>query len=117
MDLNQFKAYCLNKPGATEDYPFKKMDQLRSYQSDPVTMVMKVNNKMFALMRTHELPLKLNLKCEPSLALFLRDQYEAITPGWHMNKVHWNTVEFNGSIPESEILEMIDHSYDLVCKK
>lgn len=116
MDLNEFKEFCLQKPGVSEEYPFDHLDRVRN-QSGPVTMVMKVNKKMFALMRTHETPLKLNLKCDPELAIFLRNQYSAITPGWHMNKVHWNTVEFDGSVPDSEIQEMIDHSYDLVTKK
>jgi predicted DNA-binding protein (MmcQ/YjbR family) len=117
MDLNEFKAYCMQKEGVSEEYPFDRLDRLRSDQSGPVTMVMKVNKKMFALMQTHVTPLRINLKCDPELAVFLRSQYPAIIPGWHMNKVHWNTVVLDGSVPDSEIREMIDHSYDLVTGK
>jgi predicted DNA-binding protein (MmcQ/YjbR family) len=69
---------------------------------------------MFALVSLDEVPAIANLKCDPDLALDLRDRYEQVRPGYHMNKKHWNTVEIEGGIPEAELCKMIDHSYDLV---
>ncbi len=71
---------------------------------------------MFALVALDEVPATANLKCDPDLALELRDQYEQIQPGYHMNKKHWNTVEIESGIPEAELRKMIDHSYELVVK-
>jgi predicted DNA-binding protein (MmcQ/YjbR family) len=106
MTLKEIRKYCLSKNGAFEDYPF-----------DEGTIVMKVGSKMFALMNKYENPIAVNLKCEPFLAMNLRDRFSAVTPGYHMNKLHWNTVVADGSIPESEIRKMIDHSYELVFNK
>jgi predicted DNA-binding protein (MmcQ/YjbR family) len=78
--------------------------------------VFKVGGKMFALATLDEVPTTVNLKCDPDLALELRDRYEQITPGYHMNKKHWNTVEIEGDIPYPELRKMIEHSYDLVAK-
>jgi predicted DNA-binding protein (MmcQ/YjbR family) len=78
--------------------------------------VFKVGGKMFALAALDEVPTTVNLKCDPDLALELRDRYEQVTPGYHMNKKHWNTIEIEGGIPDSEVRNMIDHSYDLVAK-
>ena len=103
MDLAQFREYCLSKPRATESTPF-----------GPDVLVFKVSDKMFALAALDEVPTIANLKCDPDLALELRDRYEQVTPGYHMNKKHWNTVEIEGGIPDSERRKMIDHSYDLV---
>jgi len=97
--------YFLSKPGAWEDYPF-----------DDITPVLKVGKKMFALIRTESPPLQINLKCDPELSRDLREVYEDITPGYHMNKKHWNTVNIQGSLPEEEIKKLIDLSYDLVVK-
>jgi predicted DNA-binding protein (MmcQ/YjbR family) len=105
MDLTQFREYCLKKPRATESTPF-----------GPDVLVFKVSGKMFALAALDEVPTTVNLKCDPDLALELRDRYEQITPGYHMNKKHWNTVEIEGGIPDVELRKMIDHSYDLVLK-
>jgi predicted DNA-binding protein (MmcQ/YjbR family) len=105
MDLAQFREYCLSKPGATEDTPF-----------GPDVLVFKVSGKMFALAAVDEVPPSVNLKCDPDLALDLRDRYEQITPGYHMNKKHWNTVQMDGGVPDTEVRQMIDHSYDLVAK-
>jgi predicted DNA-binding protein (MmcQ/YjbR family) len=105
MDLAQFREYCLRKPRATEDTPF-----------GPDVLVFKVSDKMFALAALDEVPTTVNLKCDPDLALELRDRYEQVTPGYHMNKKHWNTVGIEGGIPDSELRKMIDHSYDLVAK-
>ena len=105
MDLGQFREYCLNKPGATEDTPF-----------GPDTLVFRIGGKIFAITSLDEVPARANLKCDPDLALELRDRYEQIRPGYHMNKKHWNTVEIEPGIPDGEIRKMIDHSYDLVAK-
>jgi predicted DNA-binding protein (MmcQ/YjbR family) len=103
MDLAQFREYCLSKASATEGTPF-----------GPDVLVFKVAGKMFALAALDEVPTRVNLKCEPDLALELRDRYEQVTPGYHMNKKHWNTAEIEGGIPDTELRKMIDHSYDLV---
>ena len=103
MDLAQFREYCLSKPRATEGTPF-----------GPDVLVFKVGGKMFALAALDELPTTVNLKCDPDLALELRDRYEQVTPGYHMNKKHWNTVEIESGIPDPELRKMIDHSYELV---
>ena len=105
MNIESFREYCLKKPAATESMPF-----------GPDNIVFKVEGKMFALAALDEVPPRVNLKCDPDLALELRDRYEQVTPGYHMNKKHWNTVELSGGIPESEMRKMIDHSYDLVVK-
>jgi predicted DNA-binding protein (MmcQ/YjbR family) len=105
MDLAQFREYCLKKPCATEGTPF-----------GPTVLVFKVSGKMFALATLDEVPTTVNLKCDPDLALELRDRYEQVTPGYHMNKKHWNTVDIEGGIPDPELRKMIDHSYDLVAK-
>jgi predicted DNA-binding protein (MmcQ/YjbR family) len=103
MDAVEFREYCLTKPKATEGTPFGE-----------TVLVFKVAGKMFALMSLDEVPATANLKCDPDLALELRDRYEQVRPGYHMNKKHWNTVEIEGSISETELHKMIDHSYGLV---
>ncbi len=103
MDLAQFREYCLSKPRATEGTPF-----------GPDVLVFKVGGKMFALAVLDEMPTTVNLKCDPDWALDLRDRYEQVRPGYHMNKKHWNTVEIESGIPSAELRKMIDHSYDLV---
>ena len=72
---------------------------------------------MFALASLDDVPARVNLKCDPDLALELRDRYEQVTPGYHMNKKHWNTIEIESGIPDAELRKMIDHSYDLVVKR
>src|ERR1043165_7895809 len=106
MDLESFRDYCLSKPGATEDMPFGED-----------VLVFRVGGKIFALAALDEVPPRVNLKCDPDLALDLRDQYEQIKPGYHMNKKHWNTIEMEAGIPAVELRRMIDHSYDLVVKR
>jgi predicted DNA-binding protein (MmcQ/YjbR family) len=103
MNVESFRDYCLSKLKATEGTPF-----------GPDNIVFKVGGKMFALLALDEVPPAVNLKCDPDLALELRDRYEQVQPGYHMNKKHWNTVVLDGVIPENEISGMIDHSYDLV---
>lgn len=102
MTADVFREYCLKKKGTSEGTPF-----------GPDHIVFKVGGKMFALLGLDEVPAAANLKCDPDLALELRDRYEQVQPGYHMNKKHWNTVEIE-SLPEREIRKMIDHSYDLV---
>jgi predicted DNA-binding protein (MmcQ/YjbR family) len=103
MDLESFREYCLSKPGATEDTPFGED-----------VLVFRVDGKMFALAPLDEVPAAVNLKCDPDLAVELRDRYEQVRPGYHMNKKHWNTVEIDSGIPDAELRKMIDHSYELV---
>jgi predicted DNA-binding protein (MmcQ/YjbR family) len=96
-------AECSAKPGSAEDYPF----------GDQVA-VFKVAGRMFALVLLGSLPGIVSLKCDPDLAAGLRARYPAITPGYHLNKRHWNTVTLDGSVPDDELLDLIDHSYELV---
>ena len=105
MDLAEFREYCLSKPGTAEGTPF-----------GPDVIVFKVAGKMFALAAFDEVPTTVNLKCDPDLALDLRDRYEQVRPGYHMNKKHWNTVEIESGVPIAELRRMIDHSYELVVK-
>jgi predicted DNA-binding protein (MmcQ/YjbR family) len=103
MDLEQFREYCLEKIAATESMPFGEG-----------VLVFKVAGKIFALAALDEIPATVNLKCDPDLALALRDRYKQVPPGYHMNKKHWNTVEIDSGVPEAELRKMIEHSYDLV---
>jgi len=103
MDLEEFRQHCLSKPAVTESTPFGED-----------VLVFKVGGKMFALARLDEVPPTANLKCDPDLALELRDRYDEVRPGYHMNKKHWNTVELGTGISNAELRKMIDHSYDLV---
>lgn len=104
MNIEAFYNYCLSLPGTTEEFPF-----------DENTLVFKVMGKIYALtdIETFE---SINLKCDPVRALELRAAYEEVNPGYHMNKKHWNTVSMAGALEDSLILELIDHSYDLVVK-
>lgn len=103
VDLEDFRQYCLTKRRVTEDTPFGED-----------VLVFKVAGKIFALASLDEVPPRVNLKCDPDAALDLRDRYEDVMPGYHMNKKHWNTVVLSGRIPGTELRRMIDHSYDLV---
>lgn len=103
MTFEKLDAYLLAKQGATFDYPF-----------DEEVRVYRISEKIFALTK-EEHPLKINLKCDPIYALELRNLYQSVTAGYHMNKKHWNTVHVEDSdIDEESIKELIDHSYDLV---
>ncbi len=95
----------MNKKRVTESFPF-----------DETTLVFKIMGKMFVLLNLDDDP-SMNLKCDPEEAITLRESYEAVLPGYHMNKTHWNTVLLNGSIPSSLLKKWIDDSYDLVVKK
>jgi predicted DNA-binding protein (MmcQ/YjbR family) len=105
MDFNTVQAYLLNKKGATEERPF-----------GPEALVYKVMGKMFALIGEGSDPLQISLKCDPDEALALRDMYTAVTPGYHLNKRHWNTVTLDGTLPDNELWHMIDQSYELVVR-
>ncbi len=105
MKYKAAKNYLLKKPEATEDYPF-----------GPDAAVFKVKNKMFAILGHHFDEDIVNLKCDPNEALMLRDIFDAVIPGYHMNKKHWNTVLLNGTLPKKEIERMIDNSYALIVK-
>lgn len=98
-------AYSLQKKGALEDYPF-----------GPSPLVIKVGGKIFAFFMKGEKALHISLKCDPVIAANLREQHEAVRPGYHLNKKHWNTVVLDGSLPQSDIQAMVDHSYDLVVR-
>jgi predicted DNA-binding protein (MmcQ/YjbR family) len=102
MDIEHYRTYCLAKPGVTESFPF-----------DEKTLVFKVGNKMFALSDVETFPF-INLKCDPEYAIELREQNNEITPGYHMNKKLWNSVETGGTISIQLFEKLIDHSYDLI---
>jgi predicted DNA-binding protein (MmcQ/YjbR family) len=108
MNIQDFYEYCLQKPGTTEHFPF-----------DEDTLVFKVGGKMFSLTSLQEwengTP-SINLKCDPERANALRQEYNAIQPGYHMSKLHWNTVSLHDDVSQKLALELIDHSYDLVFK-
>ena len=106
LSLEVIKAYCLAKPGSSAGYPFGEG-----------TLVFKVLDRMYALCSEDERPLRINLKCDPDDALALRAQYSAIIPGYHMNKKHWNSLIMDGSLQDSLVFELIDHSYQLVISK
>ncbi len=105
MDIERFRDYCLAKRGVTECMPF-----------DDESLVFKVMDKMFVLLDLSGRNWT-NLKCDPERALDLRDRYPDITPAYHMNKKHWNTINLAGRLPDKLIFELIDHSYDLVVAK
>jgi predicted DNA-binding protein (MmcQ/YjbR family) len=102
MNIEEFREYCMLKPGVTEEFPFGED-----------TLVFKVCGKMFALTNLNG-DWTINLKCNPEKAIDLREKFPAVLPGYHMNKVHWNTVIMDGSLHTDLILSMIDHSYQLV---
>lgn len=103
MDIESLREYCLSKPGTKETLPF-----------GPDTLVFKVNGKIFLLTGLDSEPLSFNVKCDPELAIELREQYSCVLPGYHMNKKHWNTIVVNGSVSTKQLKEWIDHSYDLI---
>ncbi|PKW17054.1 MmcQ/YjbR family DNA-binding protein [Saccharopolyspora spinosa] len=103
MTPQELKNACLALAGTREEFPF-----------DEANSVFKVSGKIFAISRLGGDPLKVSLKCEPELAVHLRAQHPAITPGYHLNKRHWNTVVVDGSVPDQLVLDMIEDSYDLV---
>ena len=108
MNITFFYEYCLPKRGVAEHFPF-----------DEDALVFKVGGKIFALTSLKKWENgnpTLNLKCNPERAKDLRNQYNGIQPGFHMNKKHWNTIAINRDVPNSLVTELIDHSYDLFFK-
>ncbi len=103
MNVEEFVEYCMAKPGVEESFPF-----------GPENLVLKVYGKIFTIADLEEMPLRANLKCDPEWAVELREEYEEIQPGYHMNKKHWNTVYLEGSLDTKLIKKLIDRSYDLV---
>ena len=106
MNIESLREYAVAKPGVEEGFPF----------GDTV-LVFKVKDKIFLLLPLDEELVQFNVKCDPDRAIELRDQYDAVQPGYHMNKKHWNTVVVDGTLTGKQLKEMIDHSYDLVSKK
>lgn len=100
------ERYCLARPGATATRPF-----------GPEPLVFKAGGKMFALLGEHDDQPVVSLKCDPDRALVLRTSYAAITPGYHLNKEHWNTVVLDGTVPAALVRELIDHAHELVTRK
>jgi predicted DNA-binding protein (MmcQ/YjbR family) len=102
MNIEIIREYCLSKKDVAECFPF-----------GDDTLVFKRSGKIF-LLANLDGELSLNIKCDPTLALELRERYSSVVPGYHMNKKHWNTVMIDGSVPDAEVLKWIDHSYDIV---
>lgn len=102
IDLEEIRTFCLSKNGTAEGFPF-----------DEKTLVFKVGGKIYALIDVYELG-GINLKCDPEKAIELREAYNGIQPGYHMNKKHWNTVSLNSGVSINLLFELIDHSYELV---
>lgn len=102
MDIELFRDICISLPHCTEEFPF-----------DDVTLCFKVSGKLFSILPLNDGD-RANLKCDPHRALELRATFSGIVPGYHMNKVHWNTVCFNADVSDEIIRELIHHSYDLV---
>ncbi|NLP59173.1 MmcQ/YjbR family DNA-binding protein [Lutibacter sp. B1] len=105
MNIEEFRDYCLAKKHVSECFPF-----------DEQTLVFKVADKMFAYSGLEHHPAKVNLKCDPDWAIELREEYEEIVPGYHSSKIHWNTVIIEGTLQNSFIKQLIDHSYAMVIK-
>jgi len=105
MNIESLREYCLSKPGVEETLPF-----------GPTTLVYKARGKIFLLTGLDDEQLSFNVKCDPELAIELREQYPCVQPDYHMNNKHWNTIVVDGSVSIKQLKEWIDHSYDLVVK-
>mgnify|MGYP003347949215 CR=1 FL=1 len=105
MDIEALRNHCIRKAGVTEEFPF-----------DEVTLVFKVMGKMFVLTPLDAALPQFAFKCEPDLAIELRENYAAVSPAFHMNKTHWNSALMDGSVPDQLLKSWIDHSYDQVVK-
>lgn len=106
MDHKFVEEYVLSMPNAVLEYPFGKD-----------VAVYKVNDKMFALIAENTDPVRLSVKCDPQLAVLLRERYETVLPGYHLNKKHWNTLILTGQLPWDEIQGFIRHSYNLIVEQ
>lgn len=104
MNIEELRDHCLVKPGVTEGLPF-----------GDDTLVFKVSGKMFMLMSIKDGD-RFNVKCDPELAIELRERHPEVQPGFHMSKTHWNTVHTDGGLTRNQLIEMVDHSYDLILK-
>lgn len=105
LSFKKLEGFILALPGAKLGYPFGKN-----------TAVYKVSDKMFALVQENKNPLQISLKCDPQLSTVLREKYETVLPGYHLNKKHWNTVILTGQLSDDEVKDLINHSYNLVAK-
>ena len=105
MNIETLREYCLSKAGAEETFPF-----------GPDTLVYKVNGKVFLITGLDREQLSFNVKCDPDKAIELREEFDCVRPGWHMNKKHWNTIVVDGSVSSKQLKEWIDWSYELVAK-
>ena len=105
MTPDELRTYCLGLNGAAEERPFPRNPGLSGF---------KVSGKIFAFCALDDAPLRVSLKCEPELAVQLREGNAAISPGYHLNKRHWNTVTLDGTLPDSMVRDLIEDSYDLV---
>lgn len=103
LNIEQIRDYCIKKKAVTEEFPF-----------DEETLVFKVAGKIFLLASLETIPLQINIKCDPEKATELREKYDSVIPGYHMNKNHWNTIIIDGTVPERKLLEWIDDSYSMV---
>lgn len=106
LNIEHIREHCLKKKGVTEEFPF-----------DEETLVFKVRGKIFLLASLECIPLQVNLKCDPEKAIELREEYDSVQPGYHMSKIHWNTIIIDGTIPIVELFNWIDISYNLVVAK
>ncbi len=105
MNIEEIREYCIAKPGVTEGFPF-----------NDTALVFKVMGKMFALLDLSEERQGISLKCDPDLAIELREQYPEVTPAYHFNKQHWNGISLEGGISDHQLKKWIDHSYAMVLK-
>jgi predicted DNA-binding protein (MmcQ/YjbR family) len=103
VNYEEIREYCLSKPGVTEGFPF-----------NDTALVFKVAGKMFALLDLSEDSRGISLKCDPELAIELREQHPEVTPAYHFNKTHWNGIRLDGGVTSDQLKEWIDHSYTLV---
>lgn len=103
MTRKEVEQYVLSMPNSRLDYPFGEE-----------VAVYKVGDKMFALISEGSDPVRLSLKCDPKLSELLRERYETVMPGYHLNKKHWNTILLTGQLNEAEVKDLIRHSYELV---
>ena len=106
MNIETLRTYLIEKSGVTEGFPFGED-----------VLVFKVMGKMFALLPIEEIPIRINLKCDPEQAILLREQFDAVAPGFHQNKKHWNTLTLDGTLSPEFVEKWIDHSYDLIVAK
>lgn len=106
MNHKEVEEYVLSMPNAVLEYPFGEG-----------VAVYKVHDKMFALIAEGKEPVNISLKCDPQLAVILREKYETVMPGYHLHKKHWNTIILTGQVPWEEVQALIQHSYQLVTEK